>query len=716
VLLSDLLTHDYPRVRDGLRRLGMAGDLPVGKYTAALIGAWWPQPSSTLRAGAQHWSAQAQLQEQHAQELHSQWTALAAANQGHTADDLVSRFQQGEKFSLDLAEKYQVKASAFEKGADAIDSLREGLRGIADDYNQRIANIENSKEPAPMKAAEIEELISEANGFAAHKSGAAVAVIMDATQSILNAEGIALSPQEFLESQGLGAGKQPAMGGGIGSTGQSGSGGQSVSPMGAGLSGGNAGRQGVAGASGQGGQATSPFGTGIGQPSGVGGSAPVGAPTGAGQIPGAPGLTSPLQGSQLSPAANLGGLSPNQLSNSFSTGMMAGQPAADGAHNLSDGLMNATGASTTPPQSPTAPPISAPTVTGGVESAMTNHGVTDPSAAVTTHAPSEPTGGGSVPMATPMVGGGSVPAPMTPAVGAAPAPAGPLPAYGSDLRPPVLAAPTISAPTSPVSGAPVAPSPSTSPSAGSSLMSAVQRTSSAEAGSSAATPAAAAALSATTGAAAGDVSSRAVEQQRLQRLVDAVARQAPGLSWAAGLRDDGTTLLVSNIGCGWVPPNVKIPVGVNRLLEPALRRRDASVVDLLGAVTAAAVHAPNEFIAKPGPDDPALTGDRVARSGPKVDELGPTLVEAVRRHDGLPRIAQTLAQAATRGTGVTDNELDLLQTELRSAHQKALKDPHDLSRAADWMLLAAIDALAEGHESLAHYHVAWYEAVGTKLR
>jgi hypothetical protein len=247
-------------------------------------------------------------------------------------------------------------------------------------------------------------------------------------------------------------------------------------------------------------------------------------------------------------------------------------------------------------------------------------------------------------------------------------------------------------------------------------MSTVQRATTGQAGASAATPAGTSALSAATGAVAGDVSSRAAEQQRLQRLVDAVARQAPGLAWAAGQRDDGTTLLVSNIGCGWIPPNVKIPVGVNRLLEPGLRRSDASVVDLLGAVTAAAVHTPNGFIAKPGPDDPALTGDRVARTGPEVDELGPTLVEAVRRRDGLPRIAQTLAQAATRGTGVAENEIEALQHEQHAAYQKALRDPHDLSGAADWMLVGAIGALIEGHESLAHYHLAWYQAASAKLR
>lgn len=247
-------------------------------------------------------------------------------------------------------------------------------------------------------------------------------------------------------------------------------------------------------------------------------------------------------------------------------------------------------------------------------------------------------------------------------------------------------------------------------------MSTVQRGAAEQAGASAASPAGASALSATAGAVAGDVSSRAAEQQRLQRLVDAVARQAPGLSWAAGLRDDGTTLLVSNIAGGWIPPNVKIPVGVNRLLEPALRRSDASVVDLLGTVTAAAVHKPHGFIAKAEPDDPSLTGDRLTRTGPEVDELGPALVEAVRRRDGLARIAQTLAQAATRGTGVTENEIDVLQDEQQAAYHKAMEDPHDLSRAGDWMLLAAIEALIRGHESMANYHMAWYQAVSSQLR
>jgi hypothetical protein len=700
----------------------MGPDLPAGKHTLALVGAWWPQPSTTLRAGAAHWRAQQLEQEQYALDLHGQWTRLAANNTGHTVDDLVSRFQEGEKDHLDLAEKYKTKADAFEKGADAIDSLREGLRGIADDYNNRIANVENSKEPAPVKAAEIENLIAEANGFAAHKSATAVAAITDAIQKILTAEGLTMSAQSFLNSQGLSA-ENPAKGaaGSHGAPGGSGAG--TNTPPGGGHAGvhGSPSGGGAGGGTPLGGGEMSGHGAPGGAGGGVGGSgsggigtAPGLAPAASGgHIPGAPGMGSPLPASGgLSPAAGLGGLSPNQLGNSFAQGMMTGQPATAGAHDLSQGLANAASSSASPPQAPVAPPVTAPAIgASGIESAAVDHS-SGAQASAGSGAPVASTGG-ALPVAAAM----PVSSPMAPVTGAPASAAGPLPAYGSDLRPPVVAPPSVSAPTAPVSGAPVAPSPSTSPSAGNPMMSTVQRGAAAgQAGASAASPAGASALAATTGAVAGDVSSRAAEQQRLQRLVDAVARQAPGLSWAAGLRDDGTTLLVSNIGCGWIPPNVKIPVGVNRLLEPAVRRADATVVDLLGVVTAAAVHKQNGFIAKPGPDDPALTGDRVARAGQEVDELGPALVEAVRRRDGLPRIAQTLAQAATRGTGVTDNEIDVLHHEQQVAFRKVQEDPRDLSTAADWMLLAAIDALIAGHESLAHYHVAWYEAVSAKTR
>ncbi len=73
-------------------------------------------------------------------------------------------------------------------------------------------------------------------------------------------------------------------------------------------------------------------------------------------------------------------------------------------------------------------------------------------------------------------------------------------------------------------------------------------------------PLASATAAATTGAAAGDTSRRAAEQQRLRRILDTVARQEPGLSWAAGLRDNGqTTLLVTDLASGWIPHTFAYP-------------------------------------------------------------------------------------------------------------------------------------------------------------
>jgi hypothetical protein len=685
----------------------MPGDLPGGKYTVPLIGAWWPQAPWTLRTGASHWRAQQQQQEQHAQGLHRQWTQLAARNQGHTADDLISRLQQGEKHHLDLAEKFKVKAEAFDRGADAIDSLREGLRGIADEYNQRIASIENSKEPAIAKQAQIEQLIAEANGFAAHKSDAAVGTITDAIQKILTAEGNAMSPQEFLQSQGLNtrAGKPPAVGGTGFETGEQAGGGHGFRAVG------SHGLDPKPGAP----VSSQLGGDGLGQAGGaVGTGSPIGPPAGGvgGHMPGTPGVNAPglPGGGGMPAAAGFNGPSPNSLGSSFAQGMMTGQPAGAGGQALSQGAMNAMGPSAAPPaQSPIMPAVGAPVASGAL-------GAVHDSAEASASPVAATGGGGGVPVAPAVMTGGSFSAPAAPVAGGPAIPAGPLPAYGSDLRPPVVAPPAMSpVPTAPVSGAPVGPSAPLSPSAGGPLVSSpAERASSAAAGQAGAGGSALAggsAVSATAGATAGAVSSRAAEQQRLQRLVDAVARQEPRLSWAAGLRDDGTTsLLVTDLAGGWIPPHVRLPANVT-LLEPSARRRDASAVDLLGAVVTAAAHEPNGYVAEPGPDAPVLSGDRPARSAaPDIDELGPTLVDAVRRRDGLPRIAQAIAAPAVRKTGVLESEDEMLRGRIAAIQEAVLNayPDHDLCALADWMLLAAIAAFIDEHEYLANYHMAWF--------
>ncbi|WP_369828201.1 DUF5631 domain-containing protein [Mycobacterium sp. E1214] len=581
-----------------------------------------------------------------------------------------------------------------------------------------------SRKPPPEQLAEVQAVQARCNTDAANASRDAVNKLMAATQKILNAEGIAGDAQSWAIANGFDVGDPkppkpigqhdlhesptgPRSGpanGGVGPNGQEQTPGGGSRTGGGGLPGHHPGgpsnqSQNPGGASWSGTEGSAP---------GVPAPAPpvVHMPGGGGGIsPGMPGV--PGGGTQLSPAGFGGqGLQPN-LAQTFANGFSAGQATGPGGQAFSTGALNALEG-----QAPQAAPA-VPGVTPTVPSAGAFIAGAPPVDAPPAAAPAPMTGGGSI---APVMSGASWSS-STPLSGSALS-AGPLPAYGSDLRPPVVAPPSVpSVPSGPVSGAPVAPSPSSSPSAGGSLVSSVQRGGPGPvAGSGAAgspTLVGASAASAAAGATAGAVSGRSAEQQRLQRLVDAVARQEPRLSWAAGLRDDGTTTLVTDLAGGWIPPHVRLPAHVT-LLSPAVRRHDMTAVDLLGAVTVAAAHDANSYVVEPGSDEPVLSGDRLARSAaPDVDELGPTLVDAVRRRDGLPRIAQAIAAPAVRKTGVLDSEAQLLRQSVADIQQSVIAayPDHGLAAAGDWMLLAAIEALIDGHTYLANYHLAWFNAL-----
>ncbi|MGD1239906.1 DUF5631 domain-containing protein [Mycobacterium seoulense] len=662
---------------------------------------------------------------------------IAASNQGHTADDLISRYQEGEKFHLDLAEKYQAKARAFNSGADAIDYLRSRLADIANAGNREIDQILASKKPLPEQVAEVQAVQLRCNGDAANASLNAVDKLTMATQKILDSEGVGGDARTWAREQGfnvenpssprpisegdLGSTQTaPGFGGGVSHADPSPVGSDTtVTPTGYGGGSGHAGP-----ASGSGGAAATPAGYGVefGHGNEVpGGTAPgvsPGTATGTGLVPGAPLMSTPIHGAGgMSPAGLGQGASPN-LAQSFASGMATGQPAGAGAQGLSSGAIHAMeSGGGAPPE--TGPPAGTPPVTPTAPSAGVFIPTSTPVDAPPPAASAPPATGGTAPVA-PVMTGGSWSGSAAPVSGSPNIPAGSLPAYGSDLRPSVAAPPAMpAAPTAPVSGAPVAPSPGSSPSAGGPLVSPVERgapgAAAGQAGANSSSMVGASAVSAATGATAGAVSSRAAEQQRLQRLVDAVARQEPRLSWAAGLRDDGTTtLLVTDLAAGWIPPHVKLPAHVT-VLEPAPRRRDASVVDLLGAVVVAAAHEHNTYVGEPDPEAPALSGDRPARSAsPQVDELGPALVEAVRRRDGLPRIAQAIVAPAVRNTGVLENETELLRSCIAEIQNSVLTayPNHDAAAVGDWMLLSAIESLIDGHEYLANYHMAWFDVIG----
>jgi hypothetical protein len=302
---------------------------------------------------------------------------------------------------------------------------------------------------------------------------------------------------------------------------------------------------------------------------------------------------------------------------------------------------------------------------------------------------------------------------------AAAPPLGPLPTYGSDIRPPTPIASTPTMPSSPVT-TPAGPStagPASAPvgsSAGTGGL--TQPVIRQPVGASTAHPAPASigeqAVAATAGgAAAGAASAQASAKARLQRLVDFVANQEPRLRWVAGEQADGTTVLVTDLASGWIPPNIAIP-SVVTLLEPGNRRGDIEA--LLGQVSASASYTPLHYLPESADDAEPIPTSTRPRQVPAVEELGWELGQATNWRDGLPQMAHTLARAASTGTGVVDNEVDFLHQHLATLRDRVLDAyPEDVDEAAlaNWQLLASIEALAASDTIGANYHFAWFQAL-----
>ncbi|CKP21840.1 putative transmembrane protein [Mycobacterium tuberculosis] len=652
----------------------VAGDLPPGRWSALLVGAWWPARPDAPMAGVTYWREAAQLKRNERSRL--------AVNQGRTADDLLERYWRGEQRLATIAHQCEIKSDQSEQVADTVNYLRDRLTEIAQSGNQQINQILAGKGPIEAKVAAVNAVIEQSNAMADHVGATAMSNIIDATQRVFD-ETIGGDAHTWLRDHSVSldapARPRPVTAEDMTSmTANSPAG----SPFGAAPSAPS--HSTTTSGPPTAPTPTSPFGTapmppGPPPPGTVSPPLPPSAPA-----VGVGGPSVPAAGMPPAAAAATAPLSPQSLGQSFTTGMTTGTPAAAGAQALSAGALHAA----TEPLPPPAPPPTTPTVTTPTVATATTAGIphipdSAPTPSPAPIAPPTTDNASAMTPIAPMVANGPPASPAPPAA----APAGPLPAYGADLRPPVTTPPaTPPTPTGPISGAAVTPS---SPAAGGSLMSPVVNKSTAPATTQAqpsnpTPPLASATAAATTGAAAGDTSRRAAEQQRLRRILDTVARQEPGLSWAAGLRDNGqTTLLVTDLASGWIPPHIRLPAHIT-LLEPAPRRRHATVTDLLGTTTVAAAHHPHGYLSQPDPDTPALTGDRTARIAPTIDELGPTLVETVRRHDTLPRIAQAVVVAATRNYGVPDNETDLLHHKTTEIHQAVLTTypNHDIATVA----------------------------------
>jgi len=197
------------------------------------------------------------------------------------------------------------------------------------------------------------------------------------------------------------------------------------------------------------------------------------------------------------------------------------------------------------------------------------------------------------------------------------------------------------------------------------------------------------------------------DDERLRRLVAFVARQEPRLNWAVGDQEDGTTVLVTDLAHGWVPAGIKLPSGV-RLLEPGRRTGRASA--LIRDTTRAAAYSPGDPLG--WSIDFATTQSSVQpRELPAVEDLGWQLIQATHWRDGVPRIVHTLAKAAGAGTGVVDDEVDLLRVHLDTARYRLLDQYPDADPALllNCLLVAATEAIVTGDLISANYHFSWFQ-------
>lgn len=201
--------------------------------------------------------------------------------------------------------------------------------------------------------------------------------------------------------------------------------------------------------------------------------------------------------------------------------------------------------------------------------------------------------------------------------------------------------------------------------------------------------------------------------QRLRRLLEFAARQEPSLSWAVGERPDGTTVLVTDVAHGWIPPGITLPAGV-QLVSP--RRRNGNLTTLLGPVRRSASYRPGDPFGRL--DGDVTAADPAVRAVVEIDELGWALAEAVRSRAGLPRMAYTLAKAGAAGNGVLDAEVDVLRVHLDTARYQVLAQQPavDSGLLNNCLLLAATEALVTGDQVGAGYHFAWFAELNQTVR
>ncbi len=163
----------------------MAADLSPGRWSALLVGAWWPARPDAPMAGVTYWREAAQLKRDEANDLRNERSRLAV-NQGRTADDLLERYWRGEQRLATIAHQCEVKSDQSEHVADTANYLRDRLTEIAQSGNQQIDQILASKKPIEARVTAVNAVIERSNIDAANAGRTAMSNIIDATQRVLD--------------------------------------------------------------------------------------------------------------------------------------------------------------------------------------------------------------------------------------------------------------------------------------------------------------------------------------------------------------------------------------------------------------------------------------------------------------------------------------------------------------------------------------------------
>lgn len=721
-------------------------DYPEGEWSQILVGHVWPSASNLeLIANQSINFANTSAEYLHFESQLGRARSGPLANQeGLAAENLQDTFKRGEKDSHDIAEKNELKKISYDSIYTTLSELRSTLSAIARDGNSKIKEVQISKDPEPIKIGKIVAIVSNSQNQANTTAAMHGDNILNATQKILNSEGIFTSARQFSIERGVNTNHlfRPLNTKSVenhvktrinshesslipGPTGD-------LTPLPRAA----ASPENTPTATAPGGTEilptsnwpcprSTPFLANPGEAANLTPSLaasasplpqvpiPVATPPqiAAPSVSGAPSLPS------IPAAVSAPSITPGELLQSFDHGMQTGTPMSAAVNALAGGPMAAIESHLTPPapETPAAPATS--NIPASTHAAAYEASAHSPAALTEASPPQNHTA--TADSSTTNTTYLAAPAGALPPTPAGLSPTSPLPAYGTDIRPPAPAASTTAVPTGLHPAAPVSPSPAGShisqPAVVRQSAQPVHPTASVQ-GAQTPSGAVARAVASTaagtvTGAGAGAGSANVAARKRLQRLVDAVAQQEPRLRWAAGDRLDGTTVLVTDLASGWIPPHIDVPAGME-LCKPAYRR--GNIQTLLGEVTVAADYTALHSAPTLAASEPVAVSPR-ARQVPVIEELGWQLGQATQRRDGLPRLAHTLAIAAVRGTGVLDSEIELLRMKVDKLRERVLQSyPNHVEAAAvtDWQLLAAIDALVSRDRIGATYHFAWFQALG----